>query len=157
MPQVSRRTDVSAREKTTRRTPRPASRHLRLSCSRLNTNSTTTPRAPSESPSEPLDSRSSCDGWRPKPRHDGRPQVPAHRLRVYQSGRADCSRASPSRCVLSSVTHMCVGRLCRARQRVLQGRLFTCLPRAVLHCRMQLRGPIHSLAASAVVTPACLA
>jgi hypothetical protein len=47
----------------------------------------TTPMAPSESPSEPSpspDSRSSCDGWRPKPRHDGRPRVPAHRLRAYQ-------------------------------------------------------------------------
>jgi hypothetical protein len=47
----------------------------------------TTPMAPLESPSEPSpspDSRSSCDGWRPKPRHDGRPRVPAHRLRAYQ-------------------------------------------------------------------------
>ena len=56
----------------------------------VDTISTTAPRAPSESPSEPLpspDSRSSCDGWRPKPRHDGRPWVPAHRLRAYQPAR----------------------------------------------------------------------
>ena len=25
-----------------------------------------------------------ADGWLPKPRHDGRPKVPAHRLRAYQ-------------------------------------------------------------------------
>ena len=59
---------------------------------------------------------------RPKPRHDRRPRVPAHRLRVRTSppnrsncprwrasedcsARAGCSRAVPSRCVLRSETH----------------------------------------------------
>ena len=62
--------------------------HEGLSCSQLMSKITsTTPMAPLESPSEPSpspDSRSSCDGWRPKPRHDGRPRVPAHSLRAYQ-------------------------------------------------------------------------
>jgi len=44
---------------------------------------TATPGTSSEPPPSP-DSRSSCDGWRPKPRHDRRPRVPAHRLRAYQ-------------------------------------------------------------------------
>ncbi len=64
-------------------------------------------------------------GWLPKPRHDLRPWVPAHRLRAYQqtiwqlptrsncprwtqASRAmfkGCSSALPSRCVLRSVTH----------------------------------------------------
>ena len=39
----------------------------------------------SEPPRSP-DPRSTCDadGWLPKPRHDRRPKVPAHRLRAYQ-------------------------------------------------------------------------
>jgi hypothetical protein len=77
-------------------------------------------------PSEPLpsrDSRSTCDSLRPKPRHDRRSRVPAHRLRVqtsptpnrsncprrraseYCSAKAGRSRAFPNRCVLRSVTH----------------------------------------------------
>ena len=90
-----------------------------LPCSgaRVKTSSTTTPGTPSEPPPS-RDSRSICDGWRPKPRHDRRPRVPAHRLRVRTSppnrsncprwrasedcsARAGCSRAVPSRCVIA--------------------------------------------------------
>ena len=105
-------------------------------------------------PSEPprsRDSRSSCDSLRPKPRHDRRPRVPAHRLRVrtsptpdrsncprwraseYCSAKVGCSRAFPSRYVLRSVTH-CGPTLSR---RVLRGRLLKCLPQAC----SSLRGP----------------
>ncbi len=99
--------------------------------------------------SEPLSSRDSrwtCDSLRPKPRHDRLSRVPAHRLRVqtsptpnrsncprwraseYCSAKAGCSRAFPNMaCYARSRT---VGRLCRARQRVLRGRLFKCLPQA---------------------------
>ena len=81
---------------------------------------TATPWTSSEPPPSP-DSRSTCDGWRPKPRHDRRPRAPAHRLRAYQaahlvncprwhasahtSAEAGCSSALPSRCVLRSVTN----------------------------------------------------
>ena len=104
----------------------PFSRHprtqqtLMLSAAHVKTSSTTTPRASSEPPPSP-DSRSTCDGWRPKPRHDRRPRAPAHRLRAYQaahlvncprwhasahtSAEAGCSSALPSRCVLRSVTN----------------------------------------------------
>ena len=68
------------------------------------------------------DSRSICDGWRPKPRNDRRPRVPAHfacartspphrsncprwRASEHSSAGAGCSRAFPSRCVLRSVMH----------------------------------------------------
>ena len=66
-----------------------------LPCSgaRVKTSSTTTPGTPSEPPPS-RDSRSICDGWRPKPRHDRRPRVPAHRLRVRTSppNRSNCPR-----------------------------------------------------------------
>ena len=78
------------------------------------------PRAPSESPSEPLpspDSRSSCDDWRPKPRLRVPPAgagAPPARLPARPPGQtgqegaqartealeAGCLRDSPSRCVL---------------------------------------------------------
>ena len=70
------------------------------------------------------DSRSICDGRRPKPRNDRRPRVPAQsmlacartspphrsncprwRASEHSSARAGCSRAFPSRCVLRSVMH----------------------------------------------------
>ena len=43
----------------------------------------TTPGASSKPPPSP-DSRPSCDGCLPKPRHDCRPRVKAHCLRAYQ-------------------------------------------------------------------------
>ena len=45
--------------------------------------SSKTPGASSEPPPSP-DSQSSRDGWRPEPRHDRRPRVPARRLRAFQ-------------------------------------------------------------------------
>ena len=82
---------------------------------------TATPGTSSAPPPSP-DSRSSFDGWRPKPRHDRRPRVPAHRLRAYQPANpvklsrlartsahssvgACFSSALPIRCVLCSVMH----------------------------------------------------
>jgi hypothetical protein len=63
--------------------PLPSVR-LMLSAACVKTSSTTTtPGASSEPPPSP-DSRSSCDGWLPKPRHDCRPRVKAHCLRAYQ-------------------------------------------------------------------------
>ena len=102
------------------------------------------PRAPSESPSEPLqslDSRLSCDGWRPKPRHGRRLRVPAHRLRAYQPAHpvklAKMARKRAQRRWRRAAHAIClagacsctlgdapVGRLCHARQRVLQGQPF---------------------------------
>ena len=61
-------------------------------------------KAPSESPSEPLpspDSRSSCDGWRPKPRHGSRcgcrrtacaPTQPAHPVKLAKMARKRAQR-----------------------------------------------------------------
>ena len=102
------------------------------------------PRAPSESPSEPLpspDSRSSCDGWRPKPRHGSRcgcrrtacaPTQPAHPVKLAKKARKRAQRrwrraahaiclAGACSCTLGDAP---VGRLCHARQRVLQGQPF---------------------------------
>ena len=79
-------------------------------------------RLTSRRPSGIPDRGSICDGWRPKPRHDRRPRVPAHlacartspphrsncqrwRASEHSSAEAGCSRAFPSRCVLRSVTH----------------------------------------------------
>ena len=129
-----------------------------LPCSgaRVKTSSTTTPGTPSEPPPS-RDSRSICDGWRPKPRHDRRPRVPAHRLRVRTSppNRSNCprwraseritalgcSRAIPSRCVLRSVTH-CGPTSSRTPTRATSGRLLECLPQA----GSSLRGAPHGVA-----------
>ena len=58
-------------------------RSLMLSAAQDKT--TATSGTSSEPPRSP-DPRSTCDadGWLPKPRHDRRPKVPAHRLRAYQ-------------------------------------------------------------------------
>ena len=103
------------------------------------------PRAPSESPSEPFpspDSRSSCDGWRPQSHGCGcRLRVPAHRLRAYQPAHpvklAKMARKRAQRRWRRAAYAIClagacsctlgdapVGRLCHARQRVLQGQPF---------------------------------
>jgi hypothetical protein len=60
---------------------RPLRAHNGLSCSPQLMSKT--PGASSEPPPSP-DSQSSRDGWRPEPRHDRRPRVPARRLRAFQ-------------------------------------------------------------------------
>jgi hypothetical protein len=55
------------------------------------------PGASSEPPPSP-DSQSSRDGWRPEPRHDRRPRVPARRLRVFQAAHpVKLSKMAPKR------------------------------------------------------------
>jgi hypothetical protein len=69
-----------------------------------------------------------------------RSNYPRWRESAHSSAGAGCSGASPSTCVLRSVTHCGpILSLSRARQRVLKGRLRKCLPRA----DSSLRGPPH--------------
>ena len=119
----------------------------------------TTPRAPSKSPSKPLalpnpNSQSSCDGWHPKPRHRRRLRVPAHRLRACQpahgrTGQDGAQSASSSaggglltriakqvRAPVRSVTHLWADFVAHANQ-CFKDSLFTCLPQA----GSPLRGP----------------
>ena len=103
------------------------------------------PRAPSESPSEPFpspESRSSCDDWRPKPwlqvppagagAPPARLHQPAHPVKLAKMARKRAQRrwrraahaiclAGACSCTLGDAP---VGRLCHARQRVLQGQPF---------------------------------
>ena len=107
-------------------------------------------------PSEPPPSRktrSSCASLRPKakPRHDRRPRVPAHRLRVrtsptpyrsncprwraseFCSAKAGCTRAFPSRGVLRSVTH-CGPTLSHTPTRATRTAFLSAFPKPVLRC-----------------------
>ena len=68
---------------------------------------TATPGTSSEPPPSP-DSRSSCDGWRPKPRHDRRPRVPAHSLRFpsRQPDQTGQDGAKKRRQAVAALTHL---------------------------------------------------
>ncbi len=86
---------------------------------------TTTLGASSNPPPSP-NSRPSCDGWLPKPRHDRRPRVKAHCLRTYQPAHP----VKLSKMAQKRAQQRWSGLFRRIAEHVLQRRLRKCLSRA---------------------------